>query len=1108
MSKDGLKSDDFGIFLRSVNLELDSEDPGNLEHFKPTQSSIALLRELALFDRSESLMLHGAYGTGKSLQSAVALHWIENERSGSKRLTKQIADRLKSLNDDFGSKFAKRVRLKKRGLVIVLSGYIENVSEAIQLAISRSLARSGKSHLAKVVKKRKVRSLGDVLGIWSEIVQDKDKWQVDKILFLWDEFGRHLEKLVEQGRTSDLNQIQTVSEFVVRQKKTPSRFVLVLHQSFDSYNTLLTDSSRSEWKKIEGRFRKFQVGQDGFEMYDLMQQVVGQVGEKSIGKPGLVRYLKTLQKEGVFKGEQSADLKTIFDKTPNVDPMVYYLLPKIAARLSQNERTTFSFMSRIEREQLVGLTDIFDFFESTMVSDTSVGGTSKLYQHTKFAMLKSKSVVEDNIIKVCALLSIDVDSKTRLTRGLLETAVAGVGAAIDVKRAVSSLIKRNILIHRKHNDEIIIWHGADMNLRSDIKDWIEITKPDFDFFGFIKTKFPPPVWRPGRHNDEVGILRYFSSEYVSEATLDKDELLCSLEKEKVNPDGIIYYILNTSTSADSAWRATIEQVSSLDSRIVFVIPRHIPQVYDLAIEISAIEELIRDYTKREIDPASLEELRIYLDDAISSFFNYMQQIVKPGHGQEIVAKGHSLQIESVMYFREYLSEVCNAAYSEVPKVFNGSINKQKPSGVMINARKKLVARILENSDKPDFGLDSPEGVYEYSSVVTSLFRTTLRNPGFYISDLGRFATPGEMESRAQSGAHVWSFIEDFFSKPSAQVKPLLDFVGELKSPPFGVRDGLLPIFFAAGLRAFSACGILMRSGDFVEDIKPSDVEFVFTNPGLYTFHVIELSLHESSFLGELNNQFRNMEFLSIENDDLRFFAEAVNEWQHSLPKYSQKSITLSKGAQLLRSVLFDLDNPATVVTDQLPLIYGIKKFSKQSVMKMTSSIQAHKNEIDSFYRLRVAVVSDWICSKLSLVRTCESVRDNCSSWASSYLSIGPEHFSPHLRALLNAMRSDYESDEDFINGVTATTTESIGNWSDRSFSQFKFEFSSRAAQIFEGAAAAISSDQKCPDPLKDVMAKDLRKKIEQHLSALKSVSEDLDISEYIDSLKEAEVSLG
>ncbi len=1108
MSEVQVERDDFGIFLRSVNLELDSEDPGNLEHFKPTQSSITLLSELAMFERSESLMLHGAYGTGKSLQSAVALHWIENESLGSKKLTKQIAERLKSLNGDFGSQYAKRARSKKRGLAIVLNGHIENIAESIQLAVANSLARTGKGHLARGVKQRKVKSLDDALKIWSEIVQNKDKWQIDKILFLWDEFGRHLEKLVEQGRTSDLNEIQTVAEFVVRQKKTPSRFVLVLHQSFDSYNTLLTDSSRSEWKKIEGRFTKFHAGQDGFEMYELMQQVVGKSGGIKLKKADLASYIKTLKKEGIFKAEKSADLRPLFEKTPNIDPMVYYLLPKIAARLSQNERTTFSFMSSVKRDKFVNLIDVFEFFESTMVSDITVGGTSKLYQHTKFALLKSKSVVEDNIIKVCALLSIDVDSKTRLTRGLLETVVSGIGTAIQVKRSVSSLIKRNILIHRKHNDEIIIWHGADINLRADIKNWIEITKPNFDFFGFLRSKFPLQVWRPGRHNDEVGIQRYFSSEFVSPSTWDKDDLLAFLNKEKVSPDGIIYYSLNTSVTADSAWRALIEEVSLLEPRIVFVIPEHIPQVYDLALEISAIEGLIRDYSKRDIDPASLEELRIYLDDAVSNFFNYMQRIFKPGNGQKIIANGQSVEIDNGMLFREYLSEVCNAEYCNVPKVFNGSINKQRPSGVMINARKKLVARMLENSDQPDFGLNNPDGIYEYSSVVASLFRTTLQNPGFYISKLARFATPDEMDAGNDSGAPVWRFIDEFFSKPCAQVKSVFDFVEKLKSPPFGVRDGLLPIFFAAGIRAFSTCGILMKSGEFVEDIKPSDIEDVFSNPSSYTFQVVELSDPESLFLVALNKEFCHSEHLKIENDALRSFAESVEEWQHSLPKYTQVSAALSKGARLLRSVLFDLENPATVVTEQLPTAYGIQIISKQSVRKLTHSIQAHKNEVDSFYRLRSAVVLNWICSRLSLVNTTGSVCENCSNWASGYLSVGLEYFSPPLRALLNAMKSEYESDEDFIKGVTATTTESIDNWSDRSFDRFKFEFSARAAQIFEGATEALSGGKKCPIPLKDVMAMDLKNKIEQHISALKAVCPGNEIADYIESLLEEEVSIG
>ena len=40
-------------------------------------------------------------------------------------------------------------------------------------------------------------------------------------MILWDEFGRHIESLISEGRSAALSEIQSLAEFVSRSKAIP-----------------------------------------------------------------------------------------------------------------------------------------------------------------------------------------------------------------------------------------------------------------------------------------------------------------------------------------------------------------------------------------------------------------------------------------------------------------------------------------------------------------------------------------------------------------------------------------------------------------------------------------------------------------------------------------------------------------------------------------------------------------------------------------------------------------------------------------------------------------------------------------------------------------------
>ena len=74
----------------------------------------------------------------------------------------------------------------------------------------------------------------------------------DRLAIIWDEFGRHLEGLAAEGRARDLHNVQQLAEWTARATKPQATLVLLMHQSLLAYASSINQTSRNEWRKVEG----------------------------------------------------------------------------------------------------------------------------------------------------------------------------------------------------------------------------------------------------------------------------------------------------------------------------------------------------------------------------------------------------------------------------------------------------------------------------------------------------------------------------------------------------------------------------------------------------------------------------------------------------------------------------------------------------------------------------------------------------------------------------------------------------------------------------------------------------------------------------------------
>jgi hypothetical protein len=176
---------------------------------------------------------------------------------------------------------------------------------------------------------------------------------------------------------------------------------------------------------------------------------------------------------------------------------------------------------------------------------------------------------------------------------------------------------------------------------------------------------------------------------------------------------------------------------------------------------------------------------------------------------------------------------------------------------------------------------------------------------------------------------IWKAIEDFFLETTDERRTLDQLYKVLQAPPYGAKDGLIPVLLAAALLYHSDDVSLYREGTFVPVLGAEQFEILVKHPG--RFSVKHLQLHglrrelfkqlEDVITGvgtPLPPRVRNTTILSVVRPLIRF---AI-----SLRAATRKSNSLSPEASAVLHALLNAREPDRLMFEQLPVACGLEPF--------------------------------------------------------------------------------------------------------------------------------------------------------------------------------------
>lgn len=927
-------------FGRSVNLERDFYYPGPLDGYVlTTTAQKALTRILDSCDvenAHRAWTLTGPYGSGKSAFALFCAKVLNADKAHSCVVQDLLRQQDQALHARI---FSADADSAQRNLFpILVSGTREPISRSILRGIKTAVRASGKSGLSVLL--RDVDRLGtasqvggaeilELLGKALKILRKKNR-KIGLLLII-DELGKLLEFVAGSPDKSDIFLLQELAEAT---RTVEPSFVLltVLHQAFERYAERLGTRERNEWTKVQGRFEDLAFQEPNEQVLFILQSAFAKDGSK--------RDLVVLRQQGEELGRQAFELrlcgtlrqadavKVLSDCMP-LHPTVALALGNIFKKFGQNERSLFAFLTssetygladfltttewtKDERETL-RLDRVYDYLTSAMGNALYAGTSSRKWAEVEGALnrLNDSPELTRRLLKVIGLLQLIGDiGNLKSSIDVLRFALAGDDVReSDVDESLRYLTDKSVVIERRFNNTFAIWEGSDINLDERFLAAASSIDPDSSLAESLQKMFPARPLVAKRHSDETGTLRFYESVFV-----DGPNIGSVLNSDTASSDGKIVYALTKNSEELAAVQKYVAQ-TDISSATLIAIPKNLEGLRE-AINVVACWEWVHQNTPElENDRVARTELAArlnYAQQTVTAWLDDLQANIKSEtcpwfwRKQEVtLSKPRSLQ--------ELLSRVFDEVFHATPKLRNELINRRVLSSAATAARKLLFESMVAGSTLERLGIVGyPPQLSMYFSLLerTTIHRTKDGKWGFFPPTSS--ADPGIRK--------VWEKTEQFLDSTAAKRESVSTLYALLQDAPFGLKSGVLPIFFASVLLAFESEVALYERDSFVPKLTVPVFERLCKSPDQFAVQLCRMGRVRTEVIEKLASTLLNE---SNQKVDVLSVVRPLLMFANGLDEYTRYTARVSSDAQNVRTAMLTAREPHPLLFDKLPRAVGL-----------------------------------------------------------------------------------------------------------------------------------------------------------------------------------------
>jgi hypothetical protein len=890
-------------YQRSIRIDADIGRADAMDGyiFHTTASSVidGMCRQVAGTNQ-RSFTWTGPFGGGKS-SLAVALASTLHPDKALRSIARS------ALQLDSKPEFDRAFPVQKGWLLVPVVGRRGSVVSELGAAIRKAQGKSFDG-----------RNKPNTQSVIADLLTEARERHSDGVMVFIDEMGKFLEASA-LGSGDDVYFFQELAEASARSE---GRLVIVgvLHQSFAQYSARLGIDTRDDWAKVQGRYMDLPFVAASDEVVELIGKAI-----ETKRRPDWMLDASNTVADAIRTRRPAVgkDFGAALARCWPLHPAMAALLGPISKRqFSQNERSTFGFLSSVEahgfRAYLQSTTlsqatwyrpsDYWDYLRSNLEPAILASPDGHRWSQAVESVERAEAKTGDPML-VAMIKNIAVIDMFRNGSGL--AADLPVLSSLfykvpqeEIDEALRKLASLKVTLFKSYTGAWSVFEGSDFDIDAAIAQALAAS-PGIDYAKLSQLMGMHPVVAK-RHYHETGSMRWME---LSLRSVEQAEKIAQDYKPQRGEFGQFILALPSRSMSAREARKRAQACARLKPWPVIVgIPLNHARIAELSAELVALEQ-VKERHELGGDPVARREVFARLAATRSDLEDQLQAAVslsKWHHGtDEVIEPGAKLS--------PVASGLADELYWSCPPVWSELVNRDSVSSNSVKARRDLLHAMVNAEGRERLGIEgfpAERGLLDTLLITSDLYRME--------GDTWRFCQPSE--TSGEGFIELWKTTRELFEDASARVA--VTAIYELWSqPPFGMKQGVLPVFLTAFLLAHKANVAVYKDGIFTPRLSDADIDECLQDARRFTLRWIAIDEDKNLILEGISNLLAEIGEKAGSSDPLEA-ARGLVAMVFNLPEWSRRTQRLSETAKAMRDMLLKASDPHKVLFVDLASLLG------------------------------------------------------------------------------------------------------------------------------------------------------------------------------------------
>ena len=793
------------------------------------------------------------------------------------------------------------------------------------------------------------------------------------IAVIWDEFGRYLERVVEDPQGPEGQSIQSFAERCNNSHENQLHLYLICHRSLQEYVHMsmaarmsgMAEAQSQEWNKISGRFHEFLMRPSDTETFNLIEQVIVQRSSD----PDWTACMN-VWKDRLDEWTDAAVRLKLFPSMPRgtihvhvtvgafpLHPMAAFCLPRISQRVAQNERTMFKFLSRSGEDTLgpfiqeaeysvsgpppcFTAEQLWDFFGTDAEKHLSYKRIWSKFNQAS-TVIGPDDTLGIRIIKAVALLQIVASSAAPCTEEVLAFAL-GIGRTEreafreKLKRLCVKEGSRDRVLIQTMNDGAYRFTGAsqgtelETRIEDAMKERLKLVSPARYLQTLVQSLELPAEIPATGYSDDFLLERKLTVEFVGLEQLKNPARWLSEIDGPPFRDGFTLFVL-----CDDMSQAREAQALACDSlrhsQVLLAIPRDPDsRLSPLIRRHEALCHLQSSQAHLYGEGADLyEEWHLHSQDVLETIGSIIKPMIDPEKRLLFwYTDGEEVQgVTTRARLTEAASNMMRKAFPLTPRISHARLTSEEGRDNFVNVRKRIIDTLFRRDGAVQLARETSN---QPKTVITHVYM----HNGLLFRDANgaRFTEPDAQTHEAMSA--IWKVVDAFISKAKRQSpapQSMADLVAPLKRAPYGLRSRTIPLIVAAVFRDYVFRGNLsfVKRGRPVNQLNGAVIDDAAMNPDEHALIFTSIGENHRAILKGLGTAFE----LEYDEDNemamIDRIHKAIGRWWRELPPFTHQTNQISRQTakvrdHILKALADDRADARRILLDDLPASIGTR----------------------------------------------------------------------------------------------------------------------------------------------------------------------------------------